>query len=258
MEPSAQIREREGGFMAQHRSFQPTQPGIVKGAGRGDRTALSLLCRWYWYPIYSFLRHLGTGPLDAGDVTQGFFARMLEPEGLQDLAKVDLRRARFRCWLKACARYYLLNELDRARTKKRGGGWTAVDVDASTAEERFQMERCDSRAKAAAPGFAGIIDRELALIVVERALARLQERCRSVEMRLHVDEMRRGIRRTAIAADDGDEALAARLGTTAGNLRKNRSQVRKRFRALLREEVGALVDDPASIDDELRHLRDAL
>lgn len=258
MESSAWVREAAGRMPGQHLTFQPTQPRVIKGAGEGDRAALALLCQWYWYPIYSFLRHLGTGPLDARDVTQGFFARMLEPKGLRDIAQMDLQRSRFRCWLSACAKHHLLRELDRARARKRGGGTVTVSVDAGVAESRFQLERREVQGADAQPSVAGIIDRETALMVVERALARLRETCRGPEMTIHFEDLQRGVRRVAAPSDDGDEELAARLGTKANNLRKNRSQVRKRFRELVRDEVGAMVADPASIQDELRRLRDAL
>jgi len=256
MESSA-VQERSGGLMAQPLKFQPTQPRVIRGAGEGDRAALALLCQWYWYPIYSFLRRQGTGALDACDVTQGFFAWILGRKGQQDLAKVNLERGRFRSWLCACAKHYLLNEIDRARAKRNGGESVHVSIDSAAAEDRFQLELRQGASTEADADVVRIVDREVALIVVERALARLQQVCRSREMITHFEELRRGVRRTERSIRD-DAALAALLGTKVGNLRKNRSEVRRRFRGLLREEVGALVGDSACIDDELRHLRDAL
>lgn len=241
---------------ARHVSFQQTQPRVVKEAGQGDPTALSLLCQWYWYPIYSFLRYLGTGHLDARDVTQGFFARMLEPARWGEIAKVDPGRGRFRCWLRACAKYYLLNELDRARAKTRGGDAIVVSVDAWQAEDRFRFELRDPGGVDPDVLVDRIIDREMAVIVVERALARLREQCPDAEESIHFLHLQQGL--MGAANQPTDEALAAEVGKTLEAVRKGRFDMRKRFRLCLREEVGTMVDDPTLIDDEIRQLRDAL
>src|SRR5215831_19254078 len=90
----------------------------VLGASNLDpRDALAVVCRWYWYPVYAFIRSLGVDRDDARDVTQGFFAGILERN---DLARLDPARGRFRSWLRTAAKRHLYNELDRARAKKRG------------------------------------------------------------------------------------------------------------------------------------------
>lgn len=245
-------------LMDQPLKFQPTQPRVIRGAGQGDRAALTLLCQWYWYPIYSFLRRKSLGALDARDATQDFFAWMLGPAGQKDLATVDLEHRRFRAWLCTCAKNRLMNEIVRARAKKNGGGFVHVGIDAGAAEDRFQLELRQGPGVEADADVVRIIDRELALLVVERALARLRAKCHGEEMIIHFEAVRRGVLRTGLSTGEDDAALAARLGTKEGNVRKNRSEVRRRFRGLVREEVGALVADPACIDDELGHLRDAL
>lgn len=238
-------------------TFLPTQSGIVRAAGLGDREALASLCQRYWYPIYAFLRRIGTGPLDAGDVTQGIFARLLGP-GHLGIQRVDLSRGRFRGWLRACAKHYLWSELERERARRQRDQAGAIRVDAALAEDRFQQdvgERVPSETGRAA---LRIIDRELALMVVDRALARLSGKCRTPEMRFHFEELQAGVKRAVGVADQSDEDLVARFGTKPTNLRKNRWSVRNRFRELLRDEVSLMVSDPACIDDELLQLRNAL
>jgi RNA polymerase sigma-70 factor (ECF subfamily) len=251
----------DGGFddagSEEQRSFLPTQSGIVRAAGRGDQEALASLCQRYWYPIYAFLRRIGTGPLDARDVTQGIFARLLAP-GHLGIERVDLRRGRFRGWLRACAKHYLWNELERERARRHRDQAGAICVDAGLAEDRFQQDAGELVPAGTGRAALRIIDRELALMVVDRALARLREKCRTPEMLFHFEELQAGVKRAAGAPDQSDEDLAARFGTKATNLRKNRWSVRNRFRELLRDEVSAMVSDPASIDDELLHLRNAL
>lgn len=239
------------------RAFLPTQSGIIRGAGRGEQAALASLCQRYWYPIYAFLRRIGTGPLDARDVTQGIFARLLGP-GHLGIERVNLRRGRFRGWLRACAKHYLWNELEREKARRRRDQAGAICVDAALAEDRFQQDAGGSVSTETGRAALRIIDRELALMVADRALARLRGKCRTPEMLFHFEELQAGVKRAAGVGAQSDEGLAARFGTKPTNLRKNRWSVRRRFRELLRDEVSLMVSDPTCIDDELRRLRDAL
>src|SRR5437868_6271618 len=102
------------------RSFQTTRWTLVRQALSGGDTAaaqaLSTLCEAYWYPVYAFIRHSGKGPDDAEDLTQGFFAKLLEKH---ILAGADREKGRLRTFLLTCVRRYLADEHDRAMAQKR-------------------------------------------------------------------------------------------------------------------------------------------
>src|SRR6185503_11725234 len=93
--------------------------------------ALEALCRTYWYPLYAYVRRQGHTPHDAQDLTQGFFARLLQKDYLRSVAR---EKGRFRSFLLVAMKRFLANEWDRSRTQKRGGGQVHLSFDTSTAE----------------------------------------------------------------------------------------------------------------------------
>ena len=126
---------------AQPRSFQTTRWSLVVAAGGTtnprSQAALAELCRLYWYPVYAFVRRSGKAPDDAQDLTQGFFAELLQRK---DLGAADPTRGRFRSWLLGCAKHYLANRHDYETAQKRGGDMPAVPLDEGDAEGRYSHE----------------------------------------------------------------------------------------------------------------------
>ncbi len=121
--------------------FATTHWSVVLAARDTDSpeadAALAELCRTYWYPLYAFVRRKGHGPHDAQDLTQGFFARLLEKNYV---AQADRERGRFRTYLLAALTHFLADEWDKARRLKRGGGREIISFDAASAEERYRLE----------------------------------------------------------------------------------------------------------------------
>src|SRR4051812_39800149 len=120
-------------------SFPTTLWTVVLHAGQDEagqgRAALARLCEGYWYPLYSFVRHRGYSPDDAQDLTQGFFAHLLEKRALGHAAP---ELGRFRTFLLASLKNFLANEWDRAHARKRGGGRSIVPLDPESAESRYR------------------------------------------------------------------------------------------------------------------------
>src|SRR5580658_6005560 len=125
----------------QSSSFPTTLWTVVLHAGRDEpaqaQAALARLCQGYWYPLYSFVRRRGYSSHDAQDLTQAFFAQLLERRGLE---RVDPELGRFRTFLLASLKNFLANDWDRAHARKRGGGQTIVSIDEESAESRYQLE----------------------------------------------------------------------------------------------------------------------
>src|SRR5262245_23008400 len=130
-------------------------------AGPEAREALASLCEAYWYPLYAFLRRRGHAPEDAADLTQGFFARLLEKNAL---AAVRRGRGRFRSYLLAALENHLQNRRRGERAKKRGGGRTPLSLDRADAEERYRLEPAHEMTP------ERVYKRRWALTLLERAL----------------------------------------------------------------------------------------
>src|SRR5205814_2150771 len=130
-----------GDSQGQSRTFPTTRWTMVVAAAHGGpdevRRGLAKLCEAYWYPIYAFIRRDGADAERAMDLTQGFFARLLEKG---DLADVDRSRGRFRSWLLSSVKHFVANERDRERAIKRGGGRAAIPIDGDDAESRYRLE----------------------------------------------------------------------------------------------------------------------
>jgi RNA polymerase sigma factor (sigma-70 family) len=229
------------------REFATTQWSVVLAAG-GDTSraapALAKLCSGYWYPIYAFIRRQGRNAHDAQDLTQGFFAELIERESLAGVVK---DRGRFRTWLLAVLKHFLANEWHRTQRKKRGGGAVIVSLD-DEAERRFLAEPID-------PSTAEkLFDRSWALTLVDRALSQLENEWRDSGKRDQFQILKGTLTGERAAYPE----LAQRLGLSESNVRVTVHRLRGRYRDLLRSEISQTVAFPGDAEDELRQLFAAL
>jgi RNA polymerase sigma factor (sigma-70 family) len=234
-------------------AFPTTRITLIEAA-RADATseardALSLLCSAYWYPIYAYIRRLGYRPEDAEDLTQGFFARVLEKHYLRDFER---ERGRFRSFLLGALKHFVANERDRAQADKRGGASTTLPLDAvlHLAEHRYNLEpRHDLSPEK-------LFERQWALAVLGRAQQRLQAEAERDGKAAQFERLK-----SSLTGDDlgaGYRSIANDLNTTEGAIKVIVHRLRRRFRELLREEISHTVDDPAEVGHELRDLLAAL
>ncbi|MBM3891070.1 MAG: RNA polymerase sigma factor, partial [Verrucomicrobia bacterium] len=193
-------------------AFLTTHWSVVLRAGRSDSTrardALAQLCEAYWYPLYAYVRRRGHSPHDAQDLTQEFFARILERH---DIARASPERGRFRSFLLASLNHFLANEWDKARAKKRGGGQTLLRLDDKDAEGRYAIEPADD----AAPD--KLFERRWALTLLERVLARLREEFVTAG-KTKLFERLKGFM-TSEGGDTNYAQAGAELGMTEGNVK---------------------------------------
>jgi RNA polymerase sigma-70 factor (ECF subfamily) len=231
--------------------FATTRWTVVLRAGRPEApeaaAALAELCRVYWYPLYAYVRRQGFDVPEAQDLTQEFFARLLEKNYL---GVVDRQRGRFRAFLITAFKCFLANEWDRARAAKRGGGQRSLSFDEMTAEERYRLEPTHG------PGADQLYDLRWALELIERARAKLREQYRAAD-RLHRFELLQSFL-PGETPTMSQEAAGAELGLNANAVKQELFRMKKRFGGLLREEVASTVADVVEIDDELRYLVDVL
>ena len=233
-------------------SFLTTRWSLVLAAGgKGamePRAALETLCATYWYPLYAFVRRKGHDADAARDLVQEFFARLLERE---DFARADPARGRFRAYLLTALKHFLINEGERERAEKRGGGRKVLPLEfgAHDAETRFSLEP----ATLDAPDRA--FDRAWALIVLQRALDRLGNEQRAAGKS---DEWQKLHPHLTTAEDAAPySTLAAELGRTENAIKITVHRLRKRYGELLREEIADTLNTD-DVDAELATLFDAL
>jgi RNA polymerase sigma-70 factor (ECF subfamily) len=235
-------------------AFPTTRWSRILAAGdRSDpeaRAALAELCASYWYPIYAFIRRRGIGPDLAPDLTQEYFARLLDTDVL---ARADRRKGRFRSFLRTDCRFFLSHQAERDDAAKRGGGAVPLSIDARDAEGRYLREPADKGLSA-----DRLFDRAWALRLLDVVLERLAEEYtdsgRAAQFEALQVVLSQGTRSVPYAT------IAARLGTTVGAVQAAVQRLRRRYRELLREQVAATLENPdeAAIDAELRDLFAAL
>jgi RNA polymerase sigma factor (sigma-70 family) len=234
-------------------SFHTTRWTIVMRAAQsqapGGPSALAQLCRTYWYPLYIFARRRGYAPDDAQDLTQSFFLHLLEHRAL---AGVDRLKGKFRSFLLASFQNHLSDQADHARRIKRGGGKEFVQLDTEEAEQRYRLEPAESLTP------ENIFDARWAMTVLGEALKLLRQEY-IAENRASMFEALNAFldpyNSTTLPTYD---EVANRLQVTVGAVKTLIHRLRKRYTALLRQEVGRTVSDPAEIDEEIHALCEAL
>jgi RNA polymerase sigma-70 factor (ECF subfamily) len=213
------------------------------------RAALSELCAAYWYPIYALIRRRGHPESDALDLTQEYFARLLEKPVL---AAADRTKGRFRGFLRADCGLFLLDRRDRDRALKRGGGRRPLSIDARDAEGRYLVEPVEGLSP------ESLFDRAWALTLLGRALDRLAADY-AASGRAPLFE-----RLQPVLIDSPDTLpyaeLGRQLGMSIAAIQQAVHRLRKRYRNALRAEIAATLDDPteAAVAGEIRDLFAAL
>ncbi len=207
--------------------------------------ALAELCRDYWYPLYAFVRRQGCTAHEAQDLTQDFFARLLEKDWLDG---VDRNRGRFRSWLLAAMKHFLSNERDKQQALKRGGGVTLISIDDADAEQRYAHEPADTVSA------DQLYDRRWALTMLEQSLARVREACAREGKTALFDELKG----TLSGGGASHAEIATRLGMSEGAVSVAIHRLRQRSRAALRSLIAETVDTHAEVEAEMQDLKAAL
>lgn len=227
--------------------FATTRWSLVLAAGATEsparREALASLCALYWPPVFAFVRGHGHAPEAAEDLTQGFFARLIEKG---DISDADREKGRFRSFLLAACRHYLANERDRASARKRGGGRPVFSIDAADAEERYARALAHTQTPEAA------YERQWGLTLLAGVLDDLRDDYAATG-RERVFERLKGF---LTGADDAAAypAAAADLGTSEGAVKVAVHRLRARYRAALRARVAETVSSEDAVGDEIRYL----
>lgn len=231
----------QGSFSATHWSVV-----IAAGAATSDshrRRALEELARTYWFPLYAFVRRRGLSPDAAEDLTQDFFARLLEK---QSLTQVDRTKGKFRSFLLASLKNFLANEYDKAQTRKRGGQSAVIAIDSLSAEARYALEPVDTITP------ERVFEQRWAWAVLDRVLQLLRERYEADGQGALFDAIKGTLTGRPEAGDYAEIGLTLNMQT--GSIAVATHRLRRRYRQLLRDEIAHTVAEPEHIDEELQYL----
>ena len=227
-------------------AFATTQWSVVleaQGESPAAQEALENLCRTYWRPVYSFVRRQGLGPEEAEDVTQGFFAQLLERKRLSAVRK---EKGRLRSFLLGALKYFLADERRRAMAIKRGKGQRLIALEELRANERADMEPADPLTA------ERIYERRWASTLLEQVLRRLKDEYRAAGNATLFDRLKQLLPDEPGAPSQAD--IAAKLGMAENAVRQAFHRFRQRYQLLLRDEIAHTVATPGDIEDELRYL----
>jgi RNA polymerase sigma factor (sigma-70 family) len=226
--------------------FATTHWSVVltaQGESPAAQEALEKLCRTYWRPVHSFVRRQGVGAEEAKDLTQGFFALLLER---RDLDAVRREKGRLRSYLLTSLKHFLASEQRRAMAVKRGKGQRLVPLEELSAIERTEMEPADHLSA------DRLYERRWASTLMEQVLRRLKDEYRTAGNAALFDWLKQLLPDEPGAPSRAE--VAARLGMTENAVRQAFHRFRHRYQVLLREEISHTVAIASDIEDELRHL----
>ena len=207
--------------------------------------ALEELCRAYWYPLYAFVRNRGYSPTDAEDLTQSFFARLIETRGF---ASAEPERGRFRSYLLGALKHFLAHDWENKKARKRGGDVTFLELDSLQPEARYAVE----------PAYCDDPDAEFNRQWAQQSIARAIETLRARFAAKGKGEFFEALKGSLTGEEPPRSESAERLGMTEDAVKVAVHRLRKDFRQLLRGEIAKTVADSSDIDEEMRHLVDAL
>lgn len=225
-------------------AFTTTHWSVVldaQGRSPAAEAALEKLCRTYWWPLYGFVRRQGCDPEEAQDLTQGFFALLLQR---RDLDVIRREKGRLRSYLLVSLKNFLAKARRRELAVKRGEGRALVPLDELLAREHADLEPTDSLSA------DRIFERRWALTLLEQVLTRLESEYRSAGNAKLFDCLKEFL---SDELGRSQAEVAAELGMTENALKQAFHRLRQRYRQLLRDEIAQTVAVPGDVEDELRH-----
>jgi len=213
------------------------------GSDTEARAALESLCQTYWQPLYAYIRHQGYGPDEARDLTQGFFAELLDKDFLAD---VEPEKGRFRSFLLASLRHFLSHQRDRDRALKRGGGAITISLDVSAGEQKYSIHLAESMTP------EDVFEYRWAMTVLDRAVDRLQQESEEAGTKFQFENLQQYL--TGRGRQLPYRETATALGISEAATKSAVQRLRRRLGRCLRSEIAETVANPADVDDEVRNL----
>jgi len=239
------------GEMAASQRFVTTHWSVVLQASNNDpsiaKAALAELFQAYWFPLYAYARRRGNDPDEAGDLTQEFFARLIEKTWLSGIKPCG---GRFRSFLLTAFNRFLANEYHRQNAARRGGGYTIVSLDQVDAEERYLQEPYTNETP------EKIFERRWALALLDQSLVRLNQEARAAGKERQFQSLQPFLSREPSRGEY--DAVGVSLGLSASAVAAAVCRLRRQYRQMLRACVAETLDNPEELNEEMQHLMAAL
>lgn len=227
-------------------AFPETRWSIVQDA-RGaitdrSRPAMERLVRTYWGPVYAMVRRgWRESREDAKDLTQEFFTRLLAGGAAEGF---DPGKGRFRSFLFAAVKHFMLQRRRDESRLKRGGGKRPFAL--------AGLEEMGSEPASPEVSPEGLFHEEWVAAVLREAIADLGEECRLAGKEIvfkvfEIYDLEEADRPTY-------DAIAQRLGISAHDVHNALTQARRRLREIIRAQVRETLSTPEDLDDEMRLL----
>ena len=244
-------RPRNSSSLRGDRQFSVTRWSMVLAAGHRSsphsKQALESLCQTYWYPLYAYVRRRLPDVHEAQDLTQAFFASLLERDALQ---AADRERGRFRAFLLTAFKHFLADEWDKAKALKRGGGRRSIPLNLDSGESRYALEPVDELSP------ERLYEKQWALTFLDRVLGRLGDEFGAKGKKKQFEALKPFL--AGQPTPSSYEVAARTLGISEAATKVAAHRARCRYREILRAEIAETVVGPQEVDDEIRHLRAAL
>ena len=228
-------------------TFATTHWSVVLQAGQGESSlamaALEKLCSTYWYPLYAYVRRRGYAEHDAQDLTQGFFAHLVQHQVVRAAAPAQ---GKFRSFLLASLVHFMSNEFHRRQAQKRGGGRPVISLDAQEAEHRYRLEPANLESP------EKLFEQRWAITLLEAALARLEQDCIASGKGALFQQLRGLLVEGPRSRSYAD--IAAQVGMTESAVKQAAHRLRQRYQQAVRQEIAQTVSSPAEVEEELRYL----
>lgn len=240
-----------GGPLPDGDRFASTHWSVVLRAGRDSspesEAALEKLCRAYWLPLYAFIRRQGRTPEEAQDLTQAFFAHLLESGSF---TRADPDKGRFRSFLLGALKHFLVNDWQRQQRQKRGGGRVVISLDAADPETQLPIEPVDELTPEM------VFEKRWAEAVLRQVLERLRLEFAAGGQAERFDELKVFLAAGQEPASYAE--MAGRLGLSEAAVKSAIYRMRQRYGELIRSEIAQTVATPAEVEGELHHLLEVL
>jgi RNA polymerase sigma-70 factor (ECF subfamily) len=193
--------------------------------------------------LYAYARRRVADRGEAQDLTQAFFAELLERDVLDT---ADPERGRFRAFLLTAFKHFCSKQWQRAKAQKRGGGRRGWSLDFSAEDSRLQFEPSTNVTA------DQVYEQQWALTLLAQVLTRLEDEHRQAGKERQFECLKEFLIGDHPGLTFSDAAAALEMTEAAARMATHR--MRLRYRSLLREEIGHTVSGPEEIDEEIRRL----